>query len=75
MDHITVIRDGKTVLTGEQVRDAIAEGKTLDQLDLRAGDRIKVPQGRIMSTIQGAFSWLSMLVTLPVTIFTVSRIL
>ena len=75
MDHITVTREGKTVLTGEQVRDAIAEGKTLDQLDVRAGDRIKVPQGKIMAMVQGAFSWVSMLVTLPVTIFTVTRIL
>jgi hypothetical protein len=76
LDNISVQRGGKTILTGEQIRDALTEGKTLDQLDVREGDLIKVPQGRgIMASIQGAFGWLSMLVTLPVTIFTVSRIL
>ncbi|HEX6809141.1 MAG TPA: polysaccharide biosynthesis/export family protein [Gemmatimonadaceae bacterium] len=37
-------RDNKDRLTDKQVRQAFASGATLDQLDMRAGDQISVPE-------------------------------
>ena len=39
---ISVVRENKTIWEGEALQRAITEGRTLDQLSLRAGDRILV---------------------------------
>jgi polysaccharide biosynthesis/export protein len=39
---IVVLRDGKPIWEGEALQRAITEGRTLDELSLRAGDRIVV---------------------------------
>jgi len=48
LDEVRIERGDRTVLRGENVQDALVEGRTLDQLNLRAGDEIFVParQGR-----------------------------
>ena len=75
IDGITIERDGQRIWTSDQVREAIVDGRTLDQLDVRPGDRIKVPaRGRVISTIASSFQWVSMLVTLPISVFTLTRI-
>lgn len=43
LEDISVRRGSETVLEGEEVRIALDEGRSLDQLDLRAGDEIQVP--------------------------------
>ena len=40
---IYVERDGRKIWRGEALQDAIVEGRTLDQLNLQAGDRVVVP--------------------------------
>jgi len=52
--HIRVERDGQRVLGGQELQDAIIAGYTLDQLNVRAGDRIIVPErreGRLRETL------------------------
>lgn len=43
IDGIEIRRSDRVILGGEAVQQAIVEGRTLDQLNLRAGDRIYVP--------------------------------
>ena len=38
-----ILRDNKERLSDKQVQRAFASGSTLDQLDMRAGDQITVP--------------------------------
>src|SRR6185369_17125525 len=43
LTDIRVERGSKTIWDGEPLQVAITEGRTLDQMSLRAGDRIVVP--------------------------------
>ena len=75
IDGITIERDGQRIWTSDQVREAIVDGRTLDQLDVRPGDRIRVPaRGGVVGTIASSFQWVNMLVTLPISVFTLTRI-
>jgi protein involved in polysaccharide export with SLBB domain len=73
LERIRIDRGGDTVWEGAPLQDALVHGLTLDQLSLRAGDRIDIPgQG---ST--GFFSWGTLrlvLVTVPGMIWTFQRI-
>ncbi len=55
MDAIKVQRDGFLLYSGEEIQTAIAEGTTFDQLGLRPGDEINVPE-RIF-TIRRLVTW------------------
>lgn len=46
LTSIRVERDGRRVIDGQPMQDAIIAGRTLDQLNIRAGDRIIVPERR-----------------------------
>lgn len=46
IDGMEIRRGKQVLLRGEGVQRAITEGHTLDQLNLRAGDRIVVPENR-----------------------------
>jgi polysaccharide biosynthesis/export protein len=43
---IRIERNGQRVVGGKQLVDAIIAGRTLDQLNVRAGDRVVVPEAR-----------------------------
>jgi protein involved in polysaccharide export with SLBB domain len=43
LDKVQIERNGVVLLFGPQVREAFAEGLSVDQLNLRAGDQIVVP--------------------------------
>lgn len=43
ISKISIERDGHTIWDGEALQQMITEGRTLDELSLRAGDRIIVP--------------------------------
>lgn len=45
-ENATVERASVRVWSAPQVRQALAEGRTLDQLDIRAGDQLMVPADR-----------------------------
>ena len=68
-------RSGREVLSASAFRQAVTMGRTLDQLDVRAGDRIMVPQGG------GGFAeteaWLRTVTTLlsiPLTVFALTQV-
>ena len=44
LDDIRIERSGRRIWGGDALQSAIVEGRTLDQLNLRAGDRIVVPR-------------------------------
>ncbi len=68
LDGIRVERRGRRFIAGRAVQDALAEGKTLDQLNLRAGDRIVIPQRSTFGAKESTLRTLSMLIALPFTI-------
>lgn len=43
MDKIKIKRGDETIWDGDELRQAIVQGRTIDQLNLRAGDEIEVP--------------------------------
>lgn len=46
LDEITIERADEEIWSGEQMREAVVAGRTLDQLSIRAGDRLIVPEQR-----------------------------
>ncbi|HEV8304165.1 MAG TPA: polysaccharide biosynthesis/export family protein [Gemmatimonadales bacterium] len=46
VDKLRIVRSGASVWSGSRLQTAIARGSTLEDLRLRAGDRIEVPGGR-----------------------------
>lgn len=70
LDKIRIERGKEKIWTGEALQQAIAQGRTLDQLSLRAGDRVIIP-------VQEERRWLTVLqassVVIPA-IFALSRI-
>lgn len=44
LDRITIQRGSEVIWSGERLREAVIEGRTLDQLSIRAGDGIHVPE-------------------------------
>lgn len=44
IDGLTIERAGRRLWSGETLQQVIIEGRTLDQLGVRAGDRLVVPQ-------------------------------
>jgi protein involved in polysaccharide export with SLBB domain len=50
LDNLKIVRGTSTLWSGDQTRSAMIEGLTLDQLNVRAGDRIEVPTRRTAGT-------------------------
>ena len=46
VDRLRIVRGESSLWSGNRLQTAIARGATLDELGLRAGDRIDVPGGR-----------------------------
>lgn len=46
LEKLQIVRGNSAVVTSTALQTAIARGATLDQLGIRAGDRIEVPRGR-----------------------------
>ncbi len=66
-----VERGSELILSGQPLQDALARGYTLDQLNLRAGDRLSVPS---RADSEHTFRILSILITLPLAIYSLTRI-
>jgi len=63
MGSIKVSREGATLISGQEVQQAIAQGLTFDQLGLRPGDEIYIPEKiltvrRVVTMGLGAISFL-----------------
>ena len=55
MGSIKVTREGATLFGGEEVQGAIAQGLTFDQLGLRPGDEVFVPEK--IFTVRRVVTW------------------
>lgn len=70
LEAIHIERAGERIWSGEYLQMALAEGRTLDQLSLRAGDQIVVPARKqgvgmaMLGVITGTLSSIAILVTM-----------
>jgi polysaccharide biosynthesis/export protein len=72
MSHVRIERDGRRVLAGKALNDALAAGHTLTQLNLEPGDRAVVPgAGRDLESV---FRIVGVLVTIPIAIYGITQI-
>ncbi len=73
LDHVEIRRGDRVVWTGDALQQAITAGRTLDQLNLQAGDRIMVPK----ESHGGFFSFgtlRSMLLLIPPLVYLITRL-
>ncbi len=73
LKRLRIERDGKPLWEGKALQQAIAEGRTLDGAGLVAGDQVIVPR-RGGSNAGEVLRLVGVLVTIPVTIYTLTRI-
>ena len=71
--HVRIERAGKSIWDGGRLRLAMSEGRTLDQLNLRAGDQFVVPGEQ--GTVYEKLRFFAVLLSIPVTAYTLSRVL
>jgi len=70
-DKSQILRNGVVVIDGAEFKDAIYKGRTLDQLNVQAGDEIRIavkPAGGLFWRVVGAVTGLSGLIYLFITI-------
>lgn len=70
LGKVKVSRRGELTHDGDDVRDALAKGQTLDDLRIEAGDEIRIPQRRDNERIVRI---LGLLVAIPLTVFALMR--
>jgi hypothetical protein len=73
LDNLRIARGAQRVWEGEALERAVADGKTLDQLNLQAGDRIEVPSKSSWFT-ESTLRAVTLLLTIPVAIYTITRL-
>jgi polysaccharide biosynthesis/export protein len=71
LEGMQIWRENHVLLEGTELQQAITEGRTLNQLDLRPGDRIVVPA--LHSSIFSMELVRSVLVLLPTVLYLVTR--
>jgi len=73
VEDMRIERAGQPLLAGAALQLALAEGRTLDDVNVRAGDRFVVPPGSQHSGYE-VLRTVSLLLGIPVTIYTLTRI-
>jgi len=71
MDKARIERGGTRVWEGDRLRLALAEGRTVDGLNLRTGDQVIVPT---QSNLFDGVRFVSILLGIPVTVYALTRI-
>ena len=75
LNKLKIQRNGKTIWEGDALRQAMAAGSTVDDLELHPGDAIVVPRGGSITGLYGPAQLVAVLLGIPVTIYTLTRIL
>ncbi len=70
---LRIDRDGKPFMEGDPLQRAIAQGRTFEELNLRGGDQFIVPDRR--GTAESTLKTIGVALSIPVTIFTLIKIL
>jgi protein involved in polysaccharide export with SLBB domain len=73
MQNMKIDRAGRPLIDGDNLQRAVAQGRTLDDLGLRAGDRIYVPR-MTRRDLESNFRILAILLTVPVAIYTLGHL-
>jgi protein involved in polysaccharide export with SLBB domain len=73
MDKVRIERAGKRWLDGRALQQAMTEGRTLDEMNLQAGDRFIVPE-RSHGTAEDAVRIVAIVLGIPVTVYTLTKI-
>jgi len=71
MSKARIERGGTRVWEGDRFQLALAEGRTLDRLNLQAGDQVIVPT---QSNLFDGVRFVSILLGIPVTVYALTRI-
>ena len=74
MKKLRAMRAGYPVLEGPEMQKALAQGLTLDRANLRTGDELYVPAGAGGPTRYERVRTLATLLTIPITIYTLTKI-
>jgi len=74
LNSLKIQRNGTTIWQGDALRRAIAGGSTVDDLELRPGDAIVVPRRGSIGSLYGPAQLFAVLLGIPVTIYTLTRI-
>ena len=75
IQDLRIERGDVVTWSGDDVRRALGEGRTLDQMSLRAGDRIILPQAFPLGNAQSAVRTFGMLLAIPASIIALIAIL
>jgi protein involved in polysaccharide export with SLBB domain len=70
---LRIERFGKPLWRGPMLQLAMADGRTLDEMNLRAGDQFVVPGGKRSDTY-ATVRTVSLLLSIPITIYTLTRV-
>jgi len=73
VDELHITRGGQTLLGGATLQRAISQGRTLDELNLRGGDQFVVPGGK-GSNVYEVVRTVSLLLTIPLTLYTLKKV-
>jgi len=73
MKKLKLERAGKTLWEGDEFRRAIAEGRTLEDLRVQAGDQLIVPSNK-HSDLFSPIRFIAVLLSIPVTIYTLTHL-
>jgi protein involved in polysaccharide export with SLBB domain len=73
LDDLRVDRGRDHLWEGEALRAATSQGRTIDQLNLRAGDQIIVPRQK-NTNVESIVRVAGILLTIPVAIYGVTRL-
>ena len=63
VDRLRIQRGGAVVWSGDRLQAAVARGATLEEMGLRAGDRVEVPKAR---DTESTMRIIGVLVTIPI---------
>jgi len=75
LNKLKIQRNGKTIWEGDALRQAMAAGSTVDDLELRPGDAIAVPRAGSITGLYGPAQLVAVLLGIPVTIYTLTKII
>jgi polysaccharide export outer membrane protein len=73
LTEIRIERDGRHIWEGPALQQAITEGRTLDQLNLRAGDQVVVPRAG-HTNLETLVRVVSLVITIPAAIYGLTRL-
>jgi polysaccharide biosynthesis/export protein len=73
MTSLKIDRAGRDLLTGDKLQFAVAQGRTIDEIGLKAGDRIYVPRVTRRDA-ESNFRILAILLAVPVSIYTIMHL-